>query len=175
MHGIGLGYVSASERGRSDAVLNDVARRLQQSGIRLGGVIQTNTEYDPDRPCHMDLEVLSSGQSIRISQFLGQGSRGCRLDAAGLEMAVGLVEADLAQRRPDLLIINKFGKQECEGRGFRPVMGEALALGVPVLTAVSALNRSGFLAYSDGMATPLPNDTEAIVDWCKAGLLAQSR
>ncbi len=167
MHGAGLGYVTAALRGGNDGLLASVAAALGTHKTLIG-VVQINTEHDPERPCHMDLSILGTPTLIRISQFLGPGSRGCRLDAAGLETAVGLVEAALQKGMPDLLIINKFGKQECEGRGFRPVIGQALALGIPVLTAVSAVNMAGFLAFSDGMATALPADDAAILDWHQA-------
>ncbi|HCK08169.1 MAG TPA: 3-dehydroquinate dehydratase, partial [Rhodobacter sp.] len=39
-----------------------------------------------------------------------------------LEQAVGLVMISLAQQKSDMLIINKFGKQEVDGRGFRPAI-----------------------------------------------------
>ncbi len=166
MPDMGLGYIVASERGGADAILTAVAAALAGRKT-LCGVVQTNTEYDPARPCHMDLSVLGSQTTIRISQFLGTGSQGCRLDAAGLEEAVGMVEAAFRNSLPELLIINKFGKQEGEGRGFRPVIGLAMAMGVPVLTAVSALNMKAFKTFSEGMATALPLDQDAILRWAE--------
>lgn len=163
-----LGYVSTPERGGADSILTEVAHALQ-GRKDVCGVVQINTEYNPDRPCHMDLSILGTDSMIRISQFLGASSQGCRLNPEGLEAAVGLVEAALAHSMPDLLIINKFGKQECAGRGFRPAIGQALAMGVPVLTAVSALNLPGFMAFSEGMATRLPANPTAILRWCEGG------
>lgn len=164
MQSAGLAYVTAPDRGQSDALLASVAATLIGQ-FRLCGVVQINTEYDPDRPCHMDLAVLGADRVIRISQLLGEGSRGCRLDTAGLEQAVGLVETGLNGGLPDLLIINKFGKHEGDGRGFRPVIGRALAMGVPVLTAVSALNLPRFLDFADGMAAELAPEHSTILDW----------
>ncbi|MEX5726690.1 hypothetical protein Ga0609869_000043 [Rhodovulum iodosum] len=51
----------------------------------------------------------------------------CRLDPAALETAVGLVAAGLSSGA-DLLIVNKFGKHEAAGRGFRYVVAEAVAM-----------------------------------------------
>jgi hypothetical protein len=62
---------------------------------------------------------------LRISQDLGRASRGCRLDRRPWKKQVGLVSASMVQGA-DLLIINKFGKHEAEGRGFRMVVAEAL-------------------------------------------------
>ena len=160
-----LGYVAAEGRGAGDRLIHGVAMRLRAQGLKLAGAVQVNAERAPDRKCDMDLHILAGAEIVRISQDLGRGSRGCRLDPAGLEQAVGLVAAALAAR-PALLIVNKFGKQELEGRGFRPVIGEAMAAGIPVLTAVNAGNLDGFLAWAETLAEPLPPDTDAILTWC---------
>jgi nucleoside-triphosphatase THEP1 len=114
----------------------------------------------------MNLHVLAGAEVIRISQNLGPAASGCRLDADGLERTVALAEAALAAH-PDLLILNKFGKQEAEGRGFRPLIGEALAKGVPVLTAVRDTNRAAFDAFAEGIAEEIPAEAEAVLAWCR--------
>lgn len=162
-----LGYVAAGGRGSSDRLLSSVAERLRADGFPVAGVVQVNTVFDPARPCHMDLHVLSRGEVIRISQNLGVLARGCRLDPSGLETAVGHVERAL-EAGPRLLIVNKFGKVEADGRGFRPVIGTALAQGVAVLTSVSPGNLAAFEAFADGLAEALPAEEGAILDWCRA-------
>jgi hypothetical protein len=161
-----LAFVSGSDRGEGDRLLSAVALRLAQAGLSLAGVVQVNTETDPSRPCLMDLKVLTDGHVIRISQALGPHASGCRLDPAGLEDAVGRVGASLALFRPDLLIVNKFGKQEGEGRGFRPLIGQAIAIGVPVLTSVAQKNRAAFDDFAGEIAAPLAMDEEQVVAWC---------
>ena len=66
---------------------------------------------------------------------------------------------------PDLLIINKFGKHEAEGRGFRPLIAEALARDIPVLLGVNALNLDAFEGFSCGLAEELSADATAIATW----------
>jgi len=161
-----LGYVTAEGRGAADRLLAELAQSLIARGWPLAGVVQINRETRPDRLCDMDLHVLGHEHSLRISQNLGPHSKGCRLDPLGLENAVGLVDADL-DRRPALLIINKFGKSEVEGRGFRHVIGKALTEGIPVLTAVNQHNLGGFLAYSADMAQAIAPDHAALLAWCE--------
>ncbi|MCV2873937.1 DUF2478 domain-containing protein [Defluviimonas sp. WL0050] len=162
-----LGYVIAEGRGAADRVLADLARHLHDEGWPLAGAVQVNSERGEMHPCDMDLHVLAADRMVRISQNLGSLAKGCRLDPSGLEQAVGMVEAALeAQPGPRLLIVNKFGKQEIDGRGFRPVIGRALAAGVPVLTAVNKANLPGFEAFAHGLAESLPLDFDAILDWC---------
>ncbi|WP_209597824.1 DUF2478 domain-containing protein [Ruegeria sp. HKCCSP351] len=159
-----LAYVTTTDRGATDRLLSAVAERLLASGAKLAGVVQTNTECTDSSKCDMDVRVLPDGDTIRISQSLGSQSRGCRLDPAALEQAVGYVTASLANA-PDLLIINKFGKHESDGRGFRPVIGEALALDIPVLVGVNGLNAGKFNAFAEGAAEALPADLDAIEAW----------
>jgi glycosyltransferase involved in cell wall biosynthesis len=68
----------------------------------------------------------------------------------------------------DVLVVNKFGKQEAMGRGFRPLIAEALGLGVPVLTGVSEANLEALLRFAGGMAEPVGPDPEAVVQWWRS-------
>lgn len=162
-----LAYVTGGGRGAADLLLWDVAARLRAMGWPLAGAVQANIEVDPARPCDMELHVLDGREVVRISQNLGPLSKGCRLDAAGLEQVVGLVERALLGA-PRLLIINKFGKQEIDGRGFRPLIGQAMASGIAVLTSVNVGNLAGFESFAQDMASPLPADMDAVLKWCLA-------
>ncbi|MFN4056560.1 MAG: DUF2478 domain-containing protein [Roseinatronobacter sp.] len=159
-----LAYFIAEGRGAADRLLVDLARDLHARGLNLAGVIQINREKSADRHCNMDLVVLGHDHQVRISQDLGPLARGCRLDPQGLETAVGLVMADLG-RKPDLLLVNKFGKSESEGRGFRPCIAEALVNDIPVLTAVTQGNRAAFLDFAGDIAQVLPANLPDLRDW----------
>ena len=165
-----LGYVLAEGRGEADLILADVAGRLEAAGWNLTGVVQINQDHPvPGRACHMDLAILQGNRRIRISQDLGALAQGCRLDPSALETAVGLVEGALDAEMaggPRLLIVNKFGKQETEGRGFRPVIGRAMAMGLPVLVAVNSGNMAAFHVFAEGIGAALPADAEAVIGWC---------
>lgn len=166
-----LGYVIAARRGGVDALLAEVAAALQAEGRDLAGVVQVNPEV-PGRRCDMDLILLGQEARFRISQCLGPQARGCRLDPAGLEAAAGRIEAMLAARAPQLLVINKFGKAEIGGRGFRPVIARALGDGVPVLVGVNKANLDGFQDFAQGIGDALPEDPAAVLDWCRGTLRA---
>ena len=162
-----LGYVRAAGQGEADRLLAAVARDLMAQGWPLAGAVQVNVETRPASPCDMELHVLSLSQVVPISQRLGAMARGCRLDPEGLEHAAGLVERAL-DNGPRLLIINKFGKQEAEGRGFRPLIGVALGRAIPVLTCVSDANLAAFEAFAGGMGEPLPGERDAVIAWCRS-------
>lgn len=120
-------------------------------------------------PCEGDIFVLPDGPRLAIAQNLGPGSRGCRINPDALERAVALCEARVGGQT-SLLLINKFGKQECEGRGFRNLIGEALARGVPVLVGVNKLSLEDFLAFSDGAAQQVPATEAALLEWFESCL-----
>ncbi|MCB1396925.1 MAG: DUF2478 domain-containing protein [Rhodobacter sp.] len=164
-----LAYTLAAGRGDTNLLLLGLARRLMARGLRLAGTVQINTDRADGGPCDMDVLVLPNGPVLRISQSLGRDSRGCRLDPSALEAAVGHVAASL-DGAVDLLILNKFGKHEAEGRGFRPLIAEAALRGIPVLTGLNGLNRDAFQEFAGGLAvevTPRAADLEA---WCRAAL-----
>ena len=150
----------------TDILLERAAEALRARGVRLAGVVQTNTARANRARCDMNLAVLPTGRIVRISQDRGEGARGCHLDHGALEEAVVQVEQTIRSRRPDLVIINKFGKQEAQGRGFVPVISAALEAGIPVLVGVSNLNRDEFETFASGLARKLPPDGDAVLDWC---------
>ena len=164
-----LAYTMAPGRGDTDLILAGLAADLIARGLRLCGTVQINTERATDGPCDMDVRVLPDGPVLRISQGLSPQARGCRLDPAALETAVGLVEARLDQG-VDLLIINKFGKHEAEGRGFRNVIAQAMGLGIPVLVGLNGLNRVAFEEFTGGLAIAVSPEPAALAQWAEAAV-----
>lgn len=165
-----LGYMIGTETGAAEGLLAAVADRLLAEGWRMAGALQVTTPV-PGGRSDMDLRILGQeGVRVRISQCLGALSQGCRLDPGGLEAAVGRVEAGMDRARPQLLIVNKFGKVELAGRGFRPLIGRALAEGVPVLLSVAPDGLEGFLAFTEGAGSRVPAEVGAALDWCRAAM-----
>lgn len=158
-----IGYVSLQGRGATDACIAACVEELRRASIRLAGTVQTNFDRAKDHPCDMDLLVLPAGPTYRISQDLGPGARGCRLNSGVLEDLV--MEAARHLNSAEVLIINKFGKLEAEGRGFVPLITKALDRGIPVLVGVNGLNLSAFLHFAEGAAESLNADPIRIAGW----------
>lgn len=142
-----------------------LARRLAAQGLRLAGAVQTNLDRGADCACDMELTVLETDAApIRISQSLGAGSQGCRLDADALERAAALAASRL--EGADLALVNKFGKQEAAGRGFRDFIADALAADVPVLIAVAPELLPAFAEFAGELARAVTwGEAEG---WCHA-------
>ena len=80
-----LACTLAPGRGDVDLLLARLAERLAARGLRCAGTVQINSEAGPGRPCDMDVRLLPHGPVLRISQSLGPGAHGCRLDPGALE------------------------------------------------------------------------------------------
>lgn len=159
-----LGYTMCPGRGDTDLLLARFAEELRTRGFRTCGTVQVNTEHGDAQPCDMDVRVLPDGPTIRISQSLGKSAQGCRLDTAALEEAVGLVTARVA-RGGDVLIINKFGKYEAEGGGFRDVIAHAAGKDMPVLVGLNELNQPAFDRFAGGLAVFVPPHLDELLQW----------
>lgn len=159
-----LGYIHNAPRGSTNAILSDLADRMATAGQRVTGLVQCRAPQDGDHPCDMDLMCLPDGPRFGIAQQLGRGSRGCRMDLGSLESAAQAVAAEV-EKGAGLLIINKFGAQEAQGRGFAPVIARALEKGIPVVTVVNPLNLDAFLRFAGGMEVSLPPDANRIMAW----------
>jgi nucleoside-triphosphatase THEP1 len=164
-----LGVLVYDDGMEADVVLARSAEILAAAGIRLGGVVQSNIDRPGRLKCAMQLTDLASGELIPISQDLGDEATGCRLDTAALAHASLGVERAL-QAGVELLILNKFGKQEAAGQGFRSVIAEALTSGIPVVLGVSRLNLEACLAFAGGPVAELAADPDAIADWCRGAV-----
>ena len=158
-----LAYVIAPGRGTTNLLLAGVAQALTSKGVKLCGTVQLDTERAEEHHCDMDVLVLPDGPKIRISQYLGANARGCKLNPEALETAVGQTEERLRDGA-DLLIVNKFGKQEAEGRGFREAVGQALAQDIPAIIGLSEGSRDAFMAFV-GEAEEITPEHDAVLDW----------
>lgn len=161
-----LGYIISDEPGQADALLAALADRLIQEGVQLTGAIQQTTRAEGAKQ-DMALHLLPDGPRIGISQDLGKGATGCSLDPEGLETAAGLIAAALANG-PQLLLLNKFGKQEAEGQGFRALIGTALSDEIPVIIGVGRAKLPDFLLFCGDFGEELPRDLDALYTWCSA-------
>lgn len=166
LHPLPLGVLVYDDSLGADNLLAQSALALAASGYRLGGVVQANAARPGRRKCDMYLRDLLSGEEVLISDDRGNEAKGCRLNPTAFVRAIVWGERALAEG-VDLLILNKFGKQEAQGKGFRPLIAEALISGIPVVLGVSRLNLGACLEFAGGSAIRLVPDRDAIVFWCR--------
>lgn len=166
-----LAAAISEDGARTDALFAEFAARRRAEGFELIGALQERAPGSrPDGPCALALRLLPGAQLIRISQDLGPLATGCRLDNAALAEAAGAIGAALqaafaAGRPPALLLLNRFGKAEAEGQGFRDAIAEALGAGVPVLTATGPRQQAGFAEFAGEFGRLLPCEAPALEAW----------
>ena len=164
-----LGMVVYDNSLVADDLLRQCAEELIARGLRLGGVVQSNQRCEGRRKCDMYLRDLLSGEEVLISLDRGNGARGCRLDPDAFQR-INHWAARALSEGVDLLFLNKFGKEEAQGRGFRDVMAETLICGVPVLAGVSGLNLPDFLAFAGDVGTRIEPNRDSVLRWCMAAV-----
>ena len=169
-----IAYTMAGGRGQIDLLLFSLAQTLITDGYHPIGIVQINSDRPDCRQCDMDVQVLPDGPIIQISQALGRESKGCRLVPSALEKAVGLVAAQIETERADCLVVNKFGKHEAGGRGFRPVIAEAIGRGIPVIVGLNAMNEGAFREFTADMAVALSPSLDDLYLWVKAAISART-
>ena len=128
----------------SDAGVAALAREMTARGARVAGAVQRST------PQEMALASVCGTRRWVISQRLGAGARGCTLDPGALEQAVAAIAPDLSGAA--LFVVNRFGKQEAAGRGFAPLIAQALDTAIPVLVSVPAPHRAAFDGFAGDLA-----------------------
>jgi nucleoside-triphosphatase THEP1 len=161
-----LGAVVYGDGLFSDALIAQSAEDLVASGYRLGGVVQSNARQPGRRRCDMYVKDLLGGDETKISLDRGNEARGCRLDPDAFARIDTWIKRAVLER-VDLLIINKFGREEAHGRGLRSVIAEALIAEIPLVIGVSTRNLCDFLTFVGNSATRLRPDNEAITAWCR--------
>jgi nucleoside-triphosphatase THEP1 len=150
--------ITYAESGRAGEVLRRLAAGLAARGVRCAGFLQRDEPPAAGRTCcDMVLVGLASGERLKISEDRGQHARGCRLDAGELVRAVASARSDL-DAGADVLVVNKFGKTEAEGGGFRPLIADAIGLGRRVLITVPSSNLAAWRAFAGDLACEVSAD-----------------
>lgn len=135
----------------ADALLRAIAIDLIERGYKLAGLVQHNQPRKGRSRCDMVLEDISGGELVPISQDRGPHARGCALDIAQLLQAMMLLRRSV-EAGPDLVILNKFGKTESEGAGFRPLIAEVAAAGLLLLIAVPWRNIESWRLFAGDLS-----------------------
>lgn len=151
-------------------ILDRAAKALEDAGHACAGYVQRDAPREGRRRCDMILVDLATGDRLQISEDRGSGARGCHLRPDVLLTAMVTVRAALSDQT-SILVLNKFGKSESEGGGFRPLVVDALERGIPVLIAVPWRNIEGWREFAGEFAREV--DVETIATMFGEPLLVQ--
>lgn len=168
-----IGYFTTSESGLADRLMAGLADALLAAGQPVCGMVHADVPVAAPKlgMCEMHLRLLPEGRIHPITQDLGPGAEGCTLDAGALELAVAAVGRALERAPPEAVVLfNKFGKQEAEGRGCRDLIAEAVARGHRVLISAPPPTRAAFVEFAGDFATELPATPAALAAFALANL-----
>lgn len=147
-----------------DAFFRALVGRWRALGLSVAGVLQHQVFEDADRRCDVLLEDLTSGHRTALFEDRGAGASGCRLDQAALAEATARVEGSLEQT-PDILVLNKFGKAECEGGGLRDLIASSIDRRIPVIIGVPGHRLEAWRKFAGDFAIELSDDASEVERW----------
>lgn len=105
----------------------------------------------------MVLENLQTGVRVQISEDRGPQAQGCALDPHALLGAMADARERLGES-VDVLLLNKFGKAEGEGSGFRSLIADAVSAAIPVVIGVPRRNLENWRAFAGELAVEIDLD-----------------
>jgi hypothetical protein len=146
-----------------DRLLIDFAGDLSRSGRRVVGVVQIGRSCRSENPV-LGVVVLPGGEVMPLVEDVRTCTSGCRLDTGRLAGVAKRLTGTLAAGS-DLVIINRFGRTEAEGRGLTDLITRAVDADIPVLVAVPEHRFTALIRFSDGMNVRLACRREAIDRW----------
>lgn len=147
-----------------DALIGGVVRDLQKRGARVAGVVQSKGPTPGCSGPDVGLEAIGGLWNMPIMEYRGTQSQGCRLDYRAMSEATVWLENAMEQPF-DILVLNRFGRAESEGGGFRKILARCAELERPALVPVRADYIDAWCEFHGGMGDVLPPDHAAIIDW----------
>jgi Protein of unknown function (DUF2478) len=145
-----------------DRLISGFAADLRRSGHRPVGAVQLGRSCRAENP--LGVVMLPGDEVVRLALRDETHGDGCRLDPDRLAtLAVRLAAA--IEDGADLVIINRFGRSEAEGKGLIDLVPQALEADIPVLIAVPEQRFGAWLRFSEGMNVRLPCRREALDRW----------
>jgi Protein of unknown function (DUF2478) len=147
-----------------DRVLHALASDLNARGYRAIGLVQLG-HHCIDAPT-LTAKLVHSGEELPIFQDLGARASGCRLDVGRL-LDAGERIAQAIDEGADLVVFNRFGRQEREGKGLTYLIERALSADIPVVIAVPSHRFADWIRFANGMSVKLRCNRRALDRWWK--------
>jgi nucleoside-triphosphatase THEP1 len=147
-----------------DMLVRAFVASMRESGAEVGGLLQEFAAGATDEQNDALVRDLETGELLPIMQDLGALSEGCRIDPAAMAVAATML-ARARNAKPDLLVVNRFGRLESEGGGLIQEIGAAVAQGTPLLICVPRRFLDAWNAFAAGLDVQLTPTRDAIEDW----------
>jgi hypothetical protein len=148
-----------------DEILLEFAADLSAQSYHAIGLVQLG-HYCVDAP-NLSAKLVHTGEELQLFQNLATTSVGHRLDINRL-LNAGAQVADEIDHGADIVIVNRFGRQECGGKGLSYLVERALNADIPVVIAVPNHRFADWIRFAQGMSVKLRCEREALDAWWHA-------
>ena len=145
-----------------DEVLSGFASDLKACGYRVAGLVQIG-HHCVDAP-KLSAVLVHTGEELQLFRDRGVCATGCRLDVSRL-LDAGTHIASAIDQGVDLVIVNRFGRQERAGKGLSFLVERALSADIPVVIAVPSHRFRDWIRLTDGMSVKLRCDRGTLDAW----------
>lgn len=142
-----------------DSILRVFLRSLLGMGYDAVGVVQERSPAQNVGSRRTDFVLLPEMDDHPLLVH----SEGAPCDTLLLDMAARL--SHLLKRRPDLMVLNRYGSQEMAGAGLMAVIAEAVRLEVPILIAVPEALFPRWLDLVTGLTVRVGPSHDSLSRW----------
>jgi Protein of unknown function (DUF2478) len=154
-----------------DEILFAFASRLAAHGCRAVGLVQRGHHH---WDAGLSALLLHSGEELQLLQDVGACPSGSRLDTGRLRAAGRQMEHAIDQGA-DVMIVNRFGRQELAGKGLWPLIERAAHADIPAIIAVPSHRFAEWIKFVDGMTVKLRCQRAALDDWWQGAAIRNPR
>ncbi len=147
-----------------DALLEDFLYRRLGEGYDALGLLQRSVAGARSRNRSVAFELAPPEEWPTIEAVWPPRNQPC--SAVLPELAARLAQA--LDRQPDIVVLNRFGRAECEGKGLLGALAEALDRDIPVLIATPVGLYDRWIKVSCGLAVTLNPQAASLEAWWRA-------
>lgn len=149
------------------ATLWSAIKILRAQGVKIDGLMNKCT--DDGHHVSEVIQAIGDAREFVILQCLGKGSNGCKLNPLALAES-SIVLRNAIEQHIDVLVINKFGIAEAEGRGLLDEYIRAITEQIPVVSLVHRKYLSAWHDFTAELGEELPIDVDAVINWVQSRL-----
>lgn len=162
---------------QSNAVgfLGAFAEKLKQRGVRVAGIVQEKVRDSDGALTGIDAIDVATGARAPIKRVARQNrdTNNCALDASVLAGTSGFLRHAI-EEGVELIVVDKFGTEEQNGRGLSDEILLAISEGIPLLISVPQPALDIWQERTGAMGGVLPLDAGALEQWWAGILLHRS-
>ncbi|ALN75575.1 DUF2478 domain-containing protein [Aureimonas sp. AU20] len=147
-----------------DTVLAEFMRLLLAEGWDVLGILQRRVADAPSKSRSVEFVLAPEMEWPEAGSDEGryEGRASDRLPELGHRLAGAL------DRKPDLILLNRFGRAELEGGGLVEILSAALVDIVPIAVAVPIGLRDAWVRSTGGLAVSVRPDAQRLLHWWRS-------